>query len=39
MTDNLPAGTILVPNSVIVNGQPLPAGSPATGIPAGNVAP
>ena len=39
LTDNLPAGTILVPNSVIVNGQPLPAGNPATGIPAGNVAP
>ncbi|WP_258166504.1 hypothetical protein [Paenibacillus sp. PCH8] len=39
LTDNLPAGTILVPNSVIVNGQPLPAASPATGIPAGNVAP
>lgn len=38
LTDNLPAGTILVPNSVIVNGQPLPAASPATGIPAGNVA-
>jgi len=38
LTDNLPAGTILVPNSVIVNGQPLPAANPATGIPAGNVA-
>ncbi|WP_145409489.1 DUF7507 domain-containing protein [Paenibacillus xylanexedens] len=34
----LPAGTIFVPNSVIVNGQPLPAANPATGIPAGNVA-
>ncbi|MEK4435525.1 DUF7507 domain-containing protein [Paenibacillus sp. FSL K6-2862] len=38
LTDNIPAGTILVPNSVIVNGQPLPAANPATGISAGTVA-
>ncbi|WP_342555768.1 hypothetical protein [Paenibacillus sp. FSL R7-0652] len=38
LTDNLPAGTALVPNSVIVNGQPLPAASPAAGIPAGTAA-
>ncbi|UPK46544.1 DUF7507 domain-containing protein [Paenibacillus pabuli] len=38
LTDNIPAGTILVPNSVIVNGQPLPAANPATSIPAGTVA-
>lgn len=38
VTDNLPAGTTLVPNSVIVNGQPQPAADPSTGIPAGSVA-
>lgn len=38
LTDNIPTGTILVPNSVIVNGQPLPAANPAAGIPAGTVA-
>jgi len=38
LTDNIPTGTILVPNSVIVNGQPLPAANPATGISAGTVA-
>ncbi|NUU76589.1 DUF11 domain-containing protein [Paenibacillus xylanilyticus] len=38
LTDNIPAGTILVPNSVIVNGQPLPAANPATGIAAGTIA-
>ncbi|MEO2203779.1 hypothetical protein ABGV42_08520 [Paenibacillus pabuli] len=38
LTDNIPAGTVLVPNSVIVNGQPLPAANPATGISAGTVA-
>ncbi|WP_339260754.1 hypothetical protein MKZ12_12990 [Paenibacillus sp. FSL R5-0713] len=38
LSDNLPAGTILVPNSVIVNGQPLPAANPAAGIPVGTVA-
>ncbi|MDF2927103.1 MAG: hypothetical protein K0R57_6017 [Paenibacillaceae bacterium] len=39
VTDNIPAGTSLVPNSVIVNGVPVPGASPATGIPAGIILP
>ncbi|MCK6073735.1 DUF11 domain-containing protein [Paenibacillus silvae] len=38
LSDNLPAGTVLVPNSVIINGLPLPAADPAAGIAAGSVA-
>ncbi|MGG4047659.1 DUF7507 domain-containing protein [Paenibacillus favisporus] len=37
LTDTLPAGTIFVPNSVILNGQPVPGADPAAGIPLGVV--
>lgn len=39
VTDTLPAGTSFVPNSVLLNGFPLPQANPATGIPAGTLAP
>ncbi|MCM3628545.1 hypothetical protein M3194_14360 [Paenibacillus glycanilyticus] len=38
ITDNIPAGTSFVPNSVIVNGAPVPGVDPVTGIPVGSVA-
>ncbi|GLX67866.1 DUF7507 domain-containing protein [Paenibacillus glycanilyticus] len=37
LTDTIPAGTVFVPNSVIVNSQPVPGADPSTGIPLGNV--
>ncbi|WP_150267348.1 DUF7507 domain-containing protein [Paenibacillus tepidiphilus] len=37
VSDNIPAGTTFVPNSVLVNGQPLPQANPATGIAAGVI--
>nr|WP_141504994.1 DUF11 domain-containing protein [Paenibacillus luteus] len=37
LTDIIPAGTSLVQNSVIVNGQLVPGADPAAGIPLGNV--
>ncbi|WP_425495276.1 DUF7507 domain-containing protein [Paenibacillus tengchongensis] len=37
VTDNIPAGTTFIPNSVLVNGQPLPQADPATGIAAGII--
>lgn len=39
LTDNLPDGAVLVPNSVLINGVPQPGVNPETGIPVGNVAP
>lgn len=39
LTDNIPAGTAFVPNSVIIGGMPLPGSAPDTGITVGNVAP
>ncbi|MEK5415130.1 DUF7507 domain-containing protein [Paenibacillus sp. FSL L8-0708] len=39
LTDNIPAGTVFVPNSVIVGGMPQPGSAPDTGIAVGNVAP
>ncbi|WP_143186339.1 DUF11 domain-containing protein [Paenibacillus sp. P3E] len=39
VTDNIPAGTIFEPNSVLINGSPLPQADPSTGIAAGIVAP
>lgn len=38
LTDTIPAGTTLVPNSVLINGFPAPGADPATGIPLGSVA-
>lgn len=37
LTDSLPAGTSFVPNSVIVNGFPLPGEHPIVGIPVDDV--
>ncbi|MGW8958242.1 DUF7507 domain-containing protein [Paenibacillus sp. NPDC055715] len=39
LTDNIPAGSTLVPNSVVVNGAPVPGASPATGLSIGSIAP
>lgn len=39
VTDNIPAGTTFVTNSVLINGQPLPQADPSTGIAAGTIAP
>jgi uncharacterized repeat protein (TIGR01451 family) len=39
LTDTIPASTTFSPNSVIVNGFPLPGASPATGIDLGTIAP
>ncbi|MGO4547813.1 hypothetical protein AB4Z29_23760 [Paenibacillus sp. 2TAB23] len=39
VTDNIPAGTIFVANSVLVGGAPLPGADPVTGIAVGSVAP
>ncbi len=39
LTDPIPAGTVLVPGSVTVNGVPQPAANPAAGIPLGDIAP
>ncbi|WP_430041990.1 DUF7507 domain-containing protein [Paenibacillus dokdonensis] len=38
LTDTIPAGTTFQPNSVLLNGQPLPGTDPSTGIPLGIVA-
>jgi uncharacterized repeat protein (TIGR01451 family) len=37
-TDTIPAGTTLVPNSVLINGFPSPGTDPATGVPLGTIA-
>lgn len=39
LTDNIPAGTVFNPNSVIVGGMPQPGAAPNTGIAVGSVAP
>lgn len=39
LTDPIPAGTTLVPNSVLLNGASLPGADPAAGVPLGVVAP
>ncbi|AET57661.1 Autotransporter adhesin [Paenibacillus terrae HPL-003] len=39
LSDNIPAGSELLPNSVIVNGIPIPGASPVTGITLGSLAP
>jgi uncharacterized repeat protein (TIGR01451 family) len=39
LTDVIPAGTVFVPNSVLINGLPSPLGDPSTGIPAGVIPP
>lgn len=39
LTDDLPEGAVLVPNSVLINGVPQPGLNPELGIPIGNVAP
>ncbi|PNQ84997.1 DUF7507 domain-containing protein [Paenibacillus polymyxa] len=39
LTDNIPTGSALVPNSVVVNGTPAPGASPATGLSIGSIAP
>lgn len=38
LTDTIPDGTTFQPNSVLLNGQPLPGADPAAGIPLGIVA-
>ncbi|WP_202128471.1 DUF7507 domain-containing protein [Paenibacillus dendrobii] len=38
LSDTIPAGTTFQPNSVLLNGQPLPGADPSTGIPLGVVA-
>ncbi|WP_422661105.1 DUF7507 domain-containing protein [Paenibacillus sp. EC2-1] len=38
LTDTIPDGTTFQPNSVLLNGQPLPGADPSTGIPLGVVA-
>nr|WP_202113169.1 DUF11 domain-containing protein [Paenibacillus sp. MMS18-CY102] len=38
VTDNIPTGTAFEPNSVLLNGSPLPGADPVTGIPVGAVA-
>ncbi|WNS46474.1 isopeptide-forming domain-containing fimbrial protein [Paenibacillus sp. MMS20-IR301] len=38
LTDTIPAGTTLVPNSVLINGFPSPGADPATGVPLGTIA-
>ncbi|WP_029191295.1 DUF7507 domain-containing protein [Paenibacillus elgii] len=37
VTDIIPTGTAIVPNSVLINGVPQPGVDPSTGIPLGNV--
>lgn len=39
LTDSIPAGAVFIPNSVLVNGVPLPGADPAAGITLGTVAP
>ncbi len=39
LTDTLPAGSVFIPNSVLVNGLPLPQADPASGIAVGSIAP
>lgn len=39
VTDNIPTGAVIVPNSVLVNGMPVPGADPTTGIPIGSVPP
>ncbi|QUL56682.1 DUF11 domain-containing protein [Paenibacillus tritici] len=38
LTDSIPAGAVFIPNSVLVNGQPVPGADPTTGINLGTVA-
>ncbi|WP_260510227.1 DUF7507 domain-containing protein [Paenibacillus typhae] len=38
LTDTIPAGTVLVANSVLINGLPVPGSDPATGVPLGTIA-
>ncbi|MGN7356984.1 DUF7507 domain-containing protein [Paenibacillus sp. SAF-054] len=38
LTDNIPAGTVFVENSVLVNNTPIPGVTPISGIPVGTVA-
>ncbi|MFB9328409.1 hypothetical protein ACFFSY_20960 [Paenibacillus aurantiacus] len=38
LTDTIPTGTVFLPNSVLVGGQPVPGADPSTGIPLGVVA-
>lgn len=38
LTDSIPAGAVFIPNSVLVNGQPVPGADPAAGISLGTVA-
>ncbi|MEK4044017.1 DUF11 domain-containing protein [Paenibacillus sp. FSL H8-0048] len=37
LTDSIPAGAVFIPNSVLVNGQPVPGADPTTGINLGTV--
>ncbi|MHA6529455.1 DUF7507 domain-containing protein [Paenibacillus sp. BAC0078] len=39
VTDDIPAGTTFVVNSVLINGLPLPQADPSSGIAAGSIAP
>ncbi|WP_328803913.1 beta strand repeat-containing protein [Paenibacillus glycinis] len=39
VTDNIPAGTTFITNSVLLNGAPQPGTNPATGIPIFTIAP
>ncbi|WP_138753148.1 DUF11 domain-containing protein [Paenibacillus sinopodophylli] len=39
ITDNIPAGTIFEPNSVLIGGAPQPGADPVSGIVVGSVAP
>lgn len=38
LTDTIPSGTTFVPNSVLLNNQPLPGADPSAGIPLGVIA-
>ncbi|WP_028551517.1 DUF7507 domain-containing protein [Paenibacillus sp. UNC451MF] len=37
LTDTIPVGTTLVPNSVLLNGSPIPGADPSAGIPLGVI--
>lgn len=39
VVDNIPVGAVFVPNSVLIDGVPVPGADPTTGIPVGNVPP
>ncbi|WP_068773365.1 DUF11 domain-containing protein [Paenibacillus sp. FJAT-26967] len=38
-TDSIPAGSVFIPGTVILNGAPLPSADPAIGVPVGIIAP